>query len=41
MSIAVACHDYGFDLTLSEKDTDHFNDGFKRVQNHLAQISMF
>ena len=41
MSIAVACHDYGFDLTLSEKDVDHFNDGFKRVSNHIAQISMF
>jgi site-specific DNA-methyltransferase (adenine-specific) len=41
MSIAIACHDYKFDLTLSERDTDHYNDGMKRVSNHLAQTVLF
>ena len=41
MSIAIACHDYGFDLTACEKDKDYFNDGIKRVKNHVAQQKLF
>jgi len=40
-SIAIACHDYGFDLTACEKDKDYFNDGIKRVKNHVAQQKLF
>lgn len=40
-SIAIACHDYKFDLVASEKDTQHYNDAMKRVSNHLAQTVLF
>lgn len=40
-SIAIACHDYKFDLTASEIDTEYFNETLKRVQNHVAQQSLF
>jgi site-specific DNA-methyltransferase (adenine-specific) len=41
MSIAIACHDLGFDLTLSELDKDYFEAGKKRLDNHRAQFSLF
>ena len=41
MSIAIACHDLGFDLTLSELDKDYFEAGKKRLDNHRAQGSLF
>ena len=41
MSIAIACHDLGFDLTLSELDKDYFEAGKKRLANHQAQFSLF
>lgn len=41
MSIAIACHDLGFDLTLSELDKDYFEAGKKRLDNHRAQVSIF
>ena len=40
-SIAIACHDYGFDLTACEIDTIHFNNTIKRIQNHVSQLSIF
>lgn len=41
MSIAIACHDMGFDLDLCELDKDYFEAGKKRLENHQAQIRMF
>ncbi len=40
MSIAIACHDYGFDLTGCEIDKQYFDTGMKRVQNHVSQLSL-
>lgn len=40
-SIAIACHDLGFDLTACELDTDYFNDAIKRLQQHQSQLTMF
>ena len=41
MSIAIACHDYGFELTGCELDKDYFRDGVKRVKNHILQQKLF
>ena len=41
MSIAIACHDYGFDLTGCELDVDYYNKGMERVNNHVAQQKLF
>lgn len=35
-SIAIACYDFGYELTACELDTDYFNDSIKRIQNHIA-----
>jgi site-specific DNA-methyltransferase (adenine-specific) len=40
-SIAIACHDYGFDLTACELDKEYFDAAMKRIQNHTAQGSLF
>lgn len=40
-SIAIACHDYKFDLTASEIDNKYFDNCMKRVSNHLAQTVLF
>ena len=40
-SIAIACHDYGFDLTACELDKEYFDQAMKRINNHMAQIKMF
>jgi site-specific DNA-methyltransferase (adenine-specific) len=40
-SIAIACHDYGFDLTACELDKDYFDAAVKRLQQHQAQTKMF
>lgn len=40
-SIAIACHDYGFELVACEKDEDHFSDAIKRIQNHVSQQKLF
>jgi site-specific DNA-methyltransferase (adenine-specific) len=39
-SIAVACHDYNFDLTASEIDKEYFDLTMKRVSNHVSQLSL-
>lgn len=41
MSIAIACHDYGFDLDLCELDKDYFESGKKRLENHMLQTKLF
>jgi len=40
-SIAIACHDYGFDLTACELDTDYFNAAMKRLKDHQKQQVLF
>lgn len=40
-SIALACHNLGFELTACELDKDYYNDAIKRINNHTAQIRMF
>lgn len=41
MSLAIACHDYGFNLHGCEIDPKIYKDGIKRVQNHIKQIKLF
>lgn len=36
-SIAIACHDLGFDLDGYEIDTDYFNGARERLNNHMKQ----
>ena len=36
-SIAIACHDYGFDLTAYELDKEYFDAALKRINNHTNQ----
>ena len=40
-SIAIACHNLGYDLTACELDKDYYNAAIKRLQNHQQQIRMF
>ena len=40
-SIAIACHDYGFDLTACELDKDYFEAAMQRINNHVAQTKLF
>ena len=40
-SIAIACHDYGFELTGCELDKEYFDKGIQRVQNHINQTKLF
>ena len=40
-SIAIACHNLGFDLTACELDKDYYDDAMKRIEQHKAQIRMF
>lgn len=37
-SIAIACHDYDFELTCCELDVDYYNKAVERIKNHVAQI---
>lgn len=39
MSIAIACYDLGFELDLCELDTDYFNAGQKRLDNHISKYA--
>ena len=41
MSIAIACHDYGFDLTGCELDPEYYAAAMKRVNAHVAQQKLF
>jgi site-specific DNA-methyltransferase (adenine-specific) len=40
-SIAIACHDYGFDLTACELDKEYYDKAIQRIQNHVAQQKLF
>ena len=40
-SIAIACHNLGFDLTGYEIDKDYFEAATKRIEQHKAQIRLF
>jgi site-specific DNA-methyltransferase (adenine-specific) len=40
-SIAIACHDYGFDLTACELDKEYFDKAMERINNHRKQLTMF
>ena len=40
-SIAIACHDYGFDLTACELDKEYFDSAMKRINNHMSQTKLF
>ena len=40
-SIAIACHDYGFDLTACELDKEYYDKAIERIQNHVAQQRLF
>lgn len=39
-SIAIACHDLGFDLTACEIDTDYYNAAIKRLTDHQKQLKL-
>jgi len=36
-SIAIAAHDYGFNLTACELDPEYYNTAIKRITNHIGQ----
>ena len=40
-SIALACHNLGYDLTACELDKEYFDAAIKRIDQHKAQIRMF
>lgn len=40
-SIAIACADYGFDLTACELDNEYFNKAIERINNHINQLDIF
>ena len=39
-SIAIACHNLGFDLTACELDKDYYNAAMKRLKQHQAQLRL-
>lgn len=40
-SIAIACHDYGFELTACELDAEYYKAALKRIKNHTNQQKLF
>tara|TARA_R110002124_G_scaffold120087_7_gene277880 strand:+ start:1421 stop:2038 length:618 start_codon:yes stop_codon:yes gene_type:complete len=40
-SIALACHNLGFDLVGCELDTEYYDAACKRLKQHQAQLTMF
>lgn len=40
-SIAIACHDYGFELTACELDSEYYDKAIERIKNHVSQLTMF
>lgn len=41
LSIGVACHNLGFDLTACELDKDYFEAGKKRLEQHQKQLRLY
>mgnify|MGYP000887768788 CR=1 FL=1 len=40
-SLAIACHDYGFELTACELDKEYYDKAVKRIKNHISQQKLF
>ena len=40
-SIAIACHNLGYDLTACELDTEYYDAAIKRIEKHKAQQRLF
>ena len=40
-SIAIACHDYGFELTACELDAEYYEKAIQRIKNHTNQQKLF
>ena len=40
-SIAIACHDYGFDLTACELDVEYYEKAKQKILNHIKQLTLF
>jgi site-specific DNA-methyltransferase (adenine-specific) len=40
-SIAIACHDYGYELTACELDKEYFDKAIERITNHTSQQKLF
>lgn len=40
-SIAIACHDYDFELTACELDKEYFDKAIQRIKNHVSQQRLF
>jgi len=40
MSLAIACHDYGFDLTCFELDAEYYAAAVKRLDDHRSQLRL-
>jgi site-specific DNA-methyltransferase (adenine-specific) len=41
MSIAIAAHDYGFELDGCELDPEYYDKGIQRVKSHISQLKLF
>ena len=40
-SIAIACHDYDFELTACELDKEYYEKAIERIGNHVKQLTLF
>ena len=40
-SIAIACHNLGYDLTACELDQEYYKSAMKRIKQHKQQVRMF
>ena len=40
-SIAIACHNLGFELTACEIDKEYFDESMERIKNHTDQLTIF
>lgn len=40
-SIAIACHDYDFELTACELDKEYYDKAIQRIKNHVSQQKLF
>jgi site-specific DNA-methyltransferase (adenine-specific) len=40
-SIAIACHDYSFELTACELDKEYYDKAIERIKNHVSQQKLF
>jgi site-specific DNA-methyltransferase (adenine-specific) len=40
-SIAIACHDYGFELIGCELDKEYYDKAIERIKNHTNQTKLF